>query len=98
MRKLEIMANDVEWQISVKGYDIWDSKYAKKENEKYKFATFCIENNQIMGMFDMDVKDEVLKIAKKDPLMQEICEFKHKDYKFKGSFIDALKYIKQNFK
>ena len=98
MRKLEIVGNNIEWQISVKDYDIWDGKYAEKENEKYKFATFCIENNQIMGMFDMDVKDEVLEIAKNDPLMQEVCEFRHKNYKFQGTFIDALEYIKENFK
>ncbi|MCI6989412.1 MAG: hypothetical protein MR902_07625 [Campylobacter sp.] len=97
MREFEISGNDIEWQINIKNYDIWNGKYAKKENEKYKFATLCIEKNKIMGMFDMDVKDEVLNLAKNDPLMNEICEFNHKEHKFVGSFIDALNYIKKNF-
>lgn len=72
--------------------------------KKYKnleiFAHCWIYNNKIGYIFDICVLNEYLQKAQKEPLFNEICEFAvtqngEEKETFQGSFIDALKYIKE---
>lgn len=82
-----------EWHINLNGYN-----GSKIGNYNHLISPIIhIENKKIVHIFDIFITDETIKIAKNDPLMNEICEFRHKDYKFKGSFIDVLEYIQKNF-
>ncbi len=76
MRKIMIYGNEFEWQISQDEYNIWDNQDDnQKENKKYLFATYCIKDGKIMGMFDMFVKDNVLENAKKRPTYERSLYF-----------------------
>ncbi len=94
----------IEWGVYERGYNLWDNKdYDKKRADKYLFATVCVRNGLIMGFFDVSLSDDDIKISKNDKMMSEICEFSvfkndKEITKFQGSFIDALEYIKANFK
>ncbi|MBE6429880.1 MULTISPECIES: hypothetical protein [Campylobacter] len=110
MRKILIFLYlDIEWGIIEAEYrkkildgSIDDSKNIDyKRCNKYGFATFEAVNGKIMHFFDIcKITDELLSVARDDELMQEICDFEvlESGYKFTGSFIDALEYIKANFK
>ncbi|MBE3607077.1 hypothetical protein CCAL13119_09085 [Campylobacter sp. RM13119] len=94
----------IEWGVYQKGYYLWDDKdYDKKRANKYMFGGFCTKDSLIMGFFDISIDDDMIKTAKNDEIMQEICEFRvliNDTFKesFNGTFIDALNYIKRHFK
>ncbi|MSN96445.1 hypothetical protein F1B92_04525 [Campylobacter sp. FMV-PI01] len=103
MREFILYIDETECGMYQKGYDLWDNDdYKKSLCAKYTFATYCVKNGKFMGFFASFIQDEDIKIAKNDEFMQEVCEFEvliHNTFKekFQGSFIDALKYIKENF-
>lgn len=54
-----------------------------------------------MGFFDISISDEVIKTARNDEMMREVCNFRvliHNKFKesFKGSLVDALQYVKEH--
>ncbi len=104
MREFILYIDTAECGVYQKGYNVWAGQdYNKKLGKMYKFATYCVKNGKFMGFFTSYIFDEDIKIAKNDELMQEICEFEvliHDTFKekFRGSFIDALEYTKENFK
>ncbi|RUT51050.1 hypothetical protein [Campylobacter fetus] len=102
MRRICLYIDEAEWGI----YDpnepeYYDKKYIDKERlNKYPFAAIHIKNNKIICFFDIGkITDELLSMAKNDEHMSEICDFEvlSNGYKFTGTFIDALEYIKANF-
>lgn len=104
MREFVLYIDEGECGVYKKGYDIWAGKdYDKKSGSKYKFATYCVKNGEFMGFYDSFISDLDINLAKTDKFMQEICEFEvlinnQFKEKFQGTFIDALNYIKANFK
>ena len=102
MRDFTLYIDDAEWGVYQKGYNLWAGEDCdKKLADRYPFATLCIKDGLIMGFFDISISDEVIKISQNDEMMREVCNFKvliHNKFKeiFKGSFVDALKYIKEH--
>ena len=104
MREFILYIDEAACGVYQKGYDVWaGNDYDKKRGKMYKFAAYCVKGGKFMGFFSSFVFDEDIKTAQSDKLMQEICEFevlicnKPKET-FNGTFVDALKYIKENFK
>lgn len=101
MRDFILYIDEPEWGVYQKDYNLWAGEdYDKKLADRYPFAALCIKDGLIMGFFDISISDEVIKISQNDEMMREVCNFKvliHNKFKefFKGSFIDALKYIKE---
>lgn len=96
LRKFDIEFDSFlgEWHINLKGYN-----GDKIGNYSRLISPIIhIENSQIVHIFNSFISDKTIKNANNDKLMQEVCEFRHEDYKFSGTFIDALEYIKENFK
>lgn len=101
-RKFEIAFYGIEWHISSFNYD---EKLTKSIKGLYK-PIITTQENKITYIFDVFApSDDEINECKKHKEFDEICEFnffdsttnKYKD-KFQGTFIDALEYIKANFR
>lgn len=104
MREFILYIDEAACGVYQKGYDVWaGNDYDDKRNDNYIFATYCVKDEKFMGFYSSCIFDKHIEAAKKDKLMQEICKFevlicnKPKET-FNGTFVDALKYIKENFK
>lgn len=101
MRDFILYIDEPEWGVYQKDYNLWAGEdYDKKLADGYPFAALCVKGGLIMGFFDISISDEVIKTARNDEMMREVCNFRvliHNKFKesFKGSFVDALKYIKE---
>lgn len=102
MRDFILYIDGPEWGVYQKDYNLWAGEdYDKKLAEKYPFAALCVKNGLIMGFFDIAISDEVIKTARNDETMREVCNFRvliHNKFKesFKGSLVDALQYVKEH--
>ena len=81
-------------------FEIIDEKIYNPKNCEYLglFAKCRVNSGKIAYIFDIFPTAYYLDKAQKEPLFNEICEFTHEKHTFQGSFIDALEYIKENFK
>lgn len=93
---------DIDWEIRLKGH-------SSKKSECF-IAAFAMaeinKTNEIVYLFDIGVNDKDLELVKKDKRFDEICIFAHIESplnekiikEFEGTFIDALKYVKEALK
>lgn len=102
LREFEIAFYGIEWHISSFNYD---EKFTKSIKGLYK-PIITTQESKITYIFDVFApSDDEINECKKHKEFGEICEFnffdsttnKYKE-KFQGTFIDALEYIKANFK
>ncbi|WP_297575904.1 hypothetical protein [uncultured Campylobacter sp.] len=102
LREFEITFYGIEWHIASFNYY---EKLKKSIKGLYKPITMT-QDNKITYIFDVFApSDDEINECKKYKEFGEICEFnffdsatnKYKE-KFRGTFIDALEYIKENFK
>ncbi len=92
-RKFTIGYGGIEWDICEKNWEYHDNKSDDKLNNLNKVD----ENGVISYIFGiLPVFDENPNYEK----LSEICDFEvlANGHKFSGTFIDALEYIKANFK
>ncbi|WP_297575895.1 hypothetical protein [uncultured Campylobacter sp.] len=99
------MENIRHLEIEIFPQDDWSivDKKLYSTNQKHIdfFANCYIKDDKITYIFDISFYD--LERAKKSKFFNEVCEFEvfvndaFKE-KFQGTFIDALEYIKANFK
>lgn len=102
MREFILYIDEAEYGVYEKGFTMWTQKDDAKRLDEYMFAKICTKSDKLMGFFDVSLGDEIIERAKNDEIMQEVCEFEvliHNTFKekFRGSFVDALKYIKANY-
>jgi len=90
---------DIDWEIREKGLKDYNAIPAYRgKTRDYSFGIWKLNpNGGIVYLYDIDVRDEDLELIKGDPLFAEICHFVHDKHSFDGSFVDALKYIKEHF-
>ena len=107
VRDFLIWMDDVEWEIREVGLDDYTKlKWAGIE----AFGNIRVKNGKLAYVQDIAIRDEYMEIVKKEKLFSEVCNFTHNDKsfvkniaqkdgkKFQGTFIDALNYIKKEFK
>ncbi len=90
-RTVEIeIYRDIEWFI--------EDKSMKANGDIDMFAVCDTADDKIVYAFDISVDNEMINEAKKDKRFLEVCKFRHEDKEFVGTFIDALEYIKANWR
>lgn len=96
-RKFNIEIYDkCDWFIELAGVDDLSNYPSFSGTIDYSFAkSRSTKDKKIAYLFDIDVRDDDLQKAQDDERFKEICEFKHDKHSFKGTFIDALEYIKK---
>ena len=107
-----IISSDSErrdWEIYEEGHliDVFGEGFNKGKGIKHPSdSIFAIEdldkNGKIKGIFDAFIGEEELKLAQRKKRFKEVVDFvvlidgKEED-RFRGTFIDALEYIKKFF-
>ncbi|AHE94373.1 hypothetical protein GZ989_003905 [Campylobacter fetus] len=94
-RKFNIEYLGVEWFIEAPSYD-----EDKAKKLKIIAPITSVIDGKIAQIFDiLTPQQEDIEEAKKYKEFHEICDFEvlSNGYKFTGTFIDALEYIKANF-
>ena len=103
VRDFLIWMDDVEWEIREIGLENYKEL---KGLDIDAFANIRVKNGKLSYIQDISIRDEDIEKAKKEELFNEICNFTHNDKdflknvaskdgkSFKGTFIDALNYIK----
>ena len=93
-RKFNIEFIGIEWFIEV-------FNFKNKQTEKLDIISpiTSVKNGEILQLFDIFTpSDKHINSCKKYKEFNEICEFYHDKHSFVGTFIDALNFIKVNFK
>ncbi|MBE2984662.1 hypothetical protein CCAL9344_01350 [Campylobacter sp. RM9344] len=91
-----------DWEIRLNGLD--DYNDMKQLGYKFFAVLKATADKKIAYVFDVFTpKDKDMNEVKKHKEFSEICEFVHtadgkERANFQGTFIDALNYIKDNFK
>lgn len=87
-----------EWWIVVKDFDYkTQDKYTFGGDIDYGFGKSGCKDKKIIYLFDIYPRVEDIELAKDDIRFQEVCNFTHNNKTFKGTFIDALEYVKEKF-
>ena len=106
VRDFIIWYDDIEWEIRESGLEDY-SKF--KQHKSDLFAHLLIKDSKIVYMHDISLSDEDIKSASLLDICNEECRFfvnsssflkntiQKEAESFKGSFIDALKYVKEVF-
>ncbi|MDY6120416.1 MAG: hypothetical protein SPI03_03630 [Campylobacter sputorum] len=102
-RQFEIAFYGIEWHIALYNYD--EKKDGGVPLKGVIKPIVTTKDNKIAYIFDVfNPSDDEIEDCKKYKIFSEICEFNFFDSvtgkytdKFQGTFIDALKYIQQNY-
>ena len=88
--------NKCDWYIEIDGVkNFEDYPYLGGEIDYGFGGSRSTKDSKIARIFDIDVRDSDLEKAQNDERFKEVCEFTHGKHNFKGTFIDALEYIKK---
>ncbi len=96
-RKFNIeIYNNFEWYIEIDTVNDFSEYPYLGGDIEYSFGgSKSTQDGKIARIFDIDVRDTDLELAKDDKRFKEVCDFRHDKHSFKGTFIDALDYIKK---
>lgn len=89
---------DYGWEIDIVGFIPPYSNYDAVENAQ--FGVCRKKDNKIIAMYDaFSPLSEDIKEVNELPIFLEECNFydEFNDYKFKGTFVDALIYIQNKY-
>ena len=84
----------IDWEIRQKGLD--DYRPLRDHNID-AFGIVKLKRGKLAYIYDIILDDKAIEAAKKDKLFLEKCNFVYKNKSFKGTFIDALTFIKKEF-
>jgi hypothetical protein len=88
------------WELDVVGFKGPYSDYEGILEAPISFGICVKEDNKLMALYDpFCPKTEAIKEANELPIFLEECNFydEFNDYKFKGTFVDALIYIQNKY-
>lgn len=94
------ISSDYGWEIEEKGLKGTYYDFESVSESPISIGVCKKQDDKIIAMTNPFVpKDEVIKEANELPIFLEECNFfdEYNDYKFKGTFIDALIYIQNKY-
>ena len=97
MREFKIsIRENIDYEICLKGFNYDNSVYYDFKSEVILGEQRAKKGEKIQYIYGANIPNE--EYLQKEKELMEICEFTHKKHTFQGSFIEALKYINENFK
>lgn len=93
------ISSDYGWEIDIVGFVPPYRDYEVVEDAPISFGVCRKKDGKLIAMYDpFCPKDEAIKEASEIDIFKESCEFTDGKHTFKGTFIDALKYIQEQYK
>ena len=101
VRDFNIEVSDYGWELDVIGFKGPYRDFEPIEEAPVTFGICVKEGKKLMALYDpFCPRTEAIKEANELPIFLEECNFydEFNDYKFKGTFVDALIYIQNKYK
>ena len=101
VRNFNIEVSDYGWEIDVIGFIPPYSDYEPIKEAPVTFGICVKEDDKLIALYDpFCPRTEAIKEANDLSIFLEECNFydEFNDYKFKGTFVDALIYIQNKYK
>jgi len=93
------ISSDYGWEIDIVGFVPPYRAYEVVEDAPISFGVCRKKEGKLIAMYDNNCpKDEAIEEASKLDIFKEVCKFTDIKYNFEGTFIDALKYIQEQYK
>ena len=91
----------IDWEIRLKGLSDYTKAYPFGGDIDYPFGVYkATKDKRIAYLYDISLSDSTIELASQDKRFLEVAKFKvlGKNSEFRGTFIDALRYIKKAFR
>ncbi|MDX9744574.1 MAG: hypothetical protein RBT59_12205 [Arcobacteraceae bacterium] len=93
------ISSDYGWEIDIVGFIPPYRAYEIVEDAPISFGVCRKKEGKLIAMYDPNCpKDEAIQEVSKLDIFKETCKFTDGKYTFEGTFIDALQYIKTQYK
>ena len=93
------MSSDYGWEIDIAQFVPPYRAYEVVEDAPISFGICVKKEGKLYAMYDPNPpKDEAIKEASELDILKETCKFTDGKHTFEGTFIDALQYIKTQYK